>query len=57
LFGELVDVKGAAVGALHAGLDRGEVLYDLSPLIISTVKREEHEGVRQPVVIELPVLN
>ncbi len=50
LFGELVDVGGGDV-AHHAGLARGTVLYDLTPLVISTVERTESAG-----MMELPVV-
>ncbi len=58
LFGELIDLDpvGRRFQPDHHGLDRGEVLYDLSPLVISTIEREEHSGVRQPAAMELPVL-
>ena len=57
LFGELVDVAhrpGAGDGTRHAS---GDVLYDLSPLVIATVNAEEHAGIQQPAVLELPVIN
>jgi len=56
LFGELIDVKRADQ-ARRLGHDRGEVLYDLTPLVISTVNHEEHAGLHQPAVIELPVVS
>jgi tRNA-2-methylthio-N6-dimethylallyladenosine synthase len=54
LFGELTDVKEYAK---HADLsnDRGDVIYDLTPLVISTVNEHEHTGIDQPAVL-LPVL-
>jgi tRNA-2-methylthio-N6-dimethylallyladenosine synthase len=59
LFGELIDLDaiGRSFQPDHHGLDRGEVLYDLSPLVISTIECEEHSGVPQPAAMELPVLN
>ena len=59
LFGALVDTDrvGRRFQPDHHDHNRGDVLYDLSPLIISTVNREEHEGVGQPGVVELRVLN
>lgn len=56
LFGELIDVKQHARKS-EFGQDRGQVLYDMTPLVISTVNPNEHYGVAQPAVIELPVLN
>lgn len=54
LFGELTDVKEYSK---HADLsnDRGEVIYDLTPLVISSVSEHEHTGVEQPAVL-LPIL-
>ena len=60
LFGELVDVKSSRPGARHLDTMDGilhEVLYDLSPLVVSTVSAEEHVGIQQPAVLELPILN
>ncbi len=51
LFGELVDV-GGGVAAQHVGLERGEVLYDLTPLITPTIRREESAG-----MMELPIID
>jgi len=59
LFGELIDLDRAAnriKSDIH-GHDRGEVLYDLSPLVISSVNANEHSGIRQPAAMELTVLN
>ena len=50
LFGELLDVGGGDA-VHHVGLGRGEVLYDLTPLVISTIERKESVG-----MMELPVL-
>jgi tRNA-2-methylthio-N6-dimethylallyladenosine synthase len=54
LFGELTDVKEYAK---HADLsnDRGDVIYDLTPLVISTVNEHEHTGIDQPAVL-LPII-
>jgi tRNA-2-methylthio-N6-dimethylallyladenosine synthase len=59
LFGELIDVNSESLHFQpdHLGLDRGEVLYDLSPLVISSIDQHEHSGIRQPAAMELPVLN
>jgi tRNA-2-methylthio-N6-dimethylallyladenosine synthase len=59
LFGELIDISPLFLKEVpgHGYQHRGEVLYDLSPLVISTVRPEEHSGVNQPAVLELPVLN
>jgi len=59
LFGELIDIDrvGRHFQPNHMDLDRGEVLYDLSPLVISSVEHNEHAGIRQPAAMELPVLN
>jgi tRNA-2-methylthio-N6-dimethylallyladenosine synthase len=59
LFGQLIDLDPVdqRFQADHHGLGRGKVLYDLSPLVISTIEREEHSGIRQPAAMELPVLN
>jgi tRNA-2-methylthio-N6-dimethylallyladenosine synthase len=56
LFGELIDVKERAAKSTHE-ISRGNVLYDMTPLVISTVNRTEHSGISQPAVVELPVLN
>ncbi len=59
LFGELIDLNRESLHFQpdHPGLDRGEVLYDLSPLVISSVEQNEHSGIRQPAAMELPVLH
>jgi tRNA-2-methylthio-N6-dimethylallyladenosine synthase len=59
VFGELIDKdrEGRRFQPDHLGLDRGNMLYDLSPLVISSVESEEHSGIRQPAAMELPVLN
>jgi tRNA-2-methylthio-N6-dimethylallyladenosine synthase len=54
LFGELVDVKASAHVA-ERGHDRGEVGYDLTPLVISTVETNEQTGLEQPGTI-LPII-
>jgi len=67
LFGELIDcsrdlqVTVSESKRSHRDLKvtttpRGDILYDLTPLVISTVNREEHEGVRQQGMVELEVL-
>jgi tRNA-2-methylthio-N6-dimethylallyladenosine synthase len=56
LFGELVDVKERVAKSAQE-ISRGNVLYDMTPLVISTVKPSEHSGISQPAVLELPVLN
>jgi tRNA-2-methylthio-N6-dimethylallyladenosine synthase len=57
LFGELVDVRPAEHG-LSQSRNRGDVLYDVSPIVISSVSSEEHAGIEQPAArIELPILN
>ncbi|MDP4200558.1 MAG: tRNA (N6-isopentenyl adenosine(37)-C2)-methylthiotransferase MiaB [Bacteroidota bacterium] len=65
LFGELSGRElQAAVSlddATHRGLkptapNRGDVLYDLTPLVISTIERGEHSGIQQPMALQLPVM-
>jgi tRNA-2-methylthio-N6-dimethylallyladenosine synthase len=57
LIGELIDAKRSSIKAAHThGQDRGDVLYDVSPLVIATVDASAHSGVHQPA-IQLPVLN
>lgn len=57
LIGELIDAKQPSIKAAHThGQDRGDVLYDVSPLVIATVDEYGHSGVHQPA-IQLPVLN
>ncbi len=58
LFGELIDMQNESLHFQpnHHGLDRGEVLYDLSPLVISSVEHEEHSGITQPAAMQLPIL-
>ena len=57
LFGTLIDVKQSSVAA-PMGQHRGDVLYDLTPLVISSVNKGEHSGLQQPAArFELPVLN
>ncbi len=55
LFGNLID--SAPTSTNSSVSSRGEMLYDLSPLVISTVERHEHHGIKQPSAMELPVLN
>lgn len=55
LFGELIDVKETK-SIHHTSQDRGEVLYDLTPLVISSVSETEHAGIEQPAAM-LPILN
>lgn len=53
LFGELSDLKTPAFSRRGQGVvERGEVLYDLSPLVISTIEHRESVG-----MMELPVVN
>lgn len=59
LFGELIGTPAFSrrgQGVVDPSLDRGDVLYDLTPLVISTVEQHEHSGLGQPAVIELPIL-
>jgi tRNA-2-methylthio-N6-dimethylallyladenosine synthase len=49
LFGELLDI-GSRNAAHHAELGRGEVLYDLSPLVISPI---EHEAILPNLSVKL----
>lgn len=56
LFGELIDVKAKPASDHAHGQDRGEVIYDLTPLVIATVEHEQHSGVHQPA-IPLRILN
>ena len=53
LFGELIDVKAYTTTA-HDN-NRGEVLYDLTPLVISSINSHEHIGIQQPAGL-LPIL-
>jgi tRNA-2-methylthio-N6-dimethylallyladenosine synthase len=55
LFGELIDVKEIKHDS-HTSQDRGEVIYDLTPLVISSVSEHEHSGIDQPAAM-LPILN
>lgn len=55
LFGELIHAQSMERDWQVTG--RGEMVYDLSPLVISTVEHNEHSGVSQPAVLELPILN
>jgi hypothetical protein len=54
LFGELIDVKETKA-SFHTNQDRGEVIYDLTPLVISSVSKEEHSGIEQPAAM-LPMI-
>ena len=54
LFGELIDVKETKSSS-HTSQDRGEVIYDLTPLVISSVNESEHSGIEQPAAM-LPIL-
>ena len=54
LIGELIDVKETK-NILHTSQDRGEVIYDLTPLVISSVSEHEHSGIEQPAAM-LPIL-
>ncbi len=53
LLGELIDVKETK-SILHTSQDRGDVIYDLTPLVISSVNEDEHSGIEQPAVM-LPI--
>ena len=55
LIGELIDVKDSSISTINRSFDRGEVLYDEAPLVISSVSRSEHSGVMQPAAM-LPIL-
>lgn len=57
LFGELIDPTFSDHPAATDSNRRGEVLFDISPFIISSIEQSEHSGVRQPSAMELPVLN
>jgi len=54
LFGELTDVKEAEA-PIHTSQDRGEVIYDMTPLIISSVSENEHSGIEHPAAM-LPII-
>ncbi len=54
LLAELIDVKESQPKA-HTSQDRGEVIYDLTPLVISSVSHQEHSGIEQPAAM-LPIL-
>ena len=54
LFGELIDVKETKT-SVHTSQDRGEVLYDMTPLVISSVSSNEHSGIEQPGAM-LPII-
>jgi tRNA-2-methylthio-N6-dimethylallyladenosine synthase len=56
LFGELIDSPSSEIGGGWGVVSRGEVLYDLSPLVISSINSEEHSGIAPPAVMQLPVL-
>lgn len=56
LFGELIDIKESKQIAHSTSQDRGEVLYDLTPLVISSVNENEISGIQQPAAM-LPILN
>ena len=53
LFGDLIDFDraGRRFQPDLSGLDRGEVLYDITPLVVSTIERRESAG-----IMELPVV-
>jgi hypothetical protein len=55
LIGELTDVKSLPSKEKHTSQDRGEVIYDLTPLVISSVSESEHAGIDQPAAL-LPIL-
>jgi tRNA-2-methylthio-N6-dimethylallyladenosine synthase len=55
LIGELIDVKETKY-SFHASQDRGEVIYDLTPLVISSVSEHEHIGIEQPAAL-LPIVS
>ncbi|MEP7235464.1 MAG: TRAM domain-containing protein, partial [Ignavibacteriota bacterium] len=54
LIGELSDVKATKTPAAPTQ-DRGEVLYDLSPFVISSVPHGEHSGIEQQAAM-LPII-
>jgi tRNA-2-methylthio-N6-dimethylallyladenosine synthase len=57
LFGELIDVKVTKKSLASHGQDRGDVVYDLSPLVISSVDTTQHAGIQQPAAaVDLPIL-
>jgi hypothetical protein len=54
LFGELIDVKETK-NISYTSQDSGEVIFDLTPLVISSVSEHEHSGIDQPAVL-LPII-
>jgi tRNA-2-methylthio-N6-dimethylallyladenosine synthase len=54
LFAELVDVKESK-HTFYTSQDRGEVIYDLTPLVISSVSEHEHSGIEHPAAM-LPII-
>ncbi len=56
LIGDLTDVKEIK-SIMHSSQDRGEVIYDLTPLVISSINENEHSGIEQPAaMLTLPIL-
>ncbi|MDP4219677.1 MAG: tRNA (N6-isopentenyl adenosine(37)-C2)-methylthiotransferase MiaB, partial [Bacteroidota bacterium] len=55
LFGELIDIKKSKKIS-QTSQDRGEVIYDMTPLVISSVDQSEHSGIDQPAAL-LPILS
>ncbi len=56
LIGRLTDVRRAEHSTPEHGLDRGDVLYDLTPLVISNIEPKEHIGIAQPAAM-FPILS
>ncbi|MEO6939571.1 MAG: tRNA (N6-isopentenyl adenosine(37)-C2)-methylthiotransferase MiaB [Candidatus Kapaibacterium sp.] len=56
LIGRLTDVHRAEHTTPEHGLDRGDVLYDLTPLVISNIEPKEHIGIAQPAAM-FPILS
>ncbi len=54
LIGSLIDVKHT-VTVKQESAERGDVLFDLTPHIISSVNEHEHSGIEQPAAL-LPIL-
>lgn len=54
LIGSLIDVKRASK-VVRMSEERGEVMFDLTPHVISSVGEREHIGIQQPAAL-LPIL-
>ncbi len=54
LMGSLIDVKRAPK-VIRTSEERGEVMFDLTPHVISSVGEREHIGIQQPAAL-LPIL-